>query len=92
MSAKRDDCAWAIAYLMRRKELGHFNRLKPFRVQIAPVWEQLTNLIRLLLVDYVFRRIFFHLLEASVHPTMLNHFYRKKLPFGSFLKFLLARL
>ena len=64
VSAKRDDCAWAIAYLMGRKELGHLNRLKPFRVQIAPVWEQLTNLIRLLLVDYVS-----HSLATSAHRS-----------------------
>ena len=64
VSAKRDDCVWAITRAMRRKGLEHRNRLKPFRWYIAPRREQLTNLNRLLLVDYVFRRIFFHLLEV----------------------------
>ena len=66
--------------------------LKPFRVYLAPRREQLIKSIRLLLADYVFRRVFVHLLEASVHPAMLNHFFRKKLPFGSFSKILPANL
>jgi len=92
VSAKRDDWTWATVRARRRKGLGHRTKLKPFLVYLAPRREQLTNVMRLLLVDYVFRRIFFHLLEASVHPTMLNDCFRKKLLFGSFLKILSARL
>jgi hypothetical protein len=77
---------------MKRKKLVHGTKLKPLRAYLAPGREQLTNLIRLWSVDYVFRRIFIHPLEALVHPAMLNHFFRKKLPFWSFSKISSANL
>jgi hypothetical protein len=78
--------------MKREKKAVHGTKLKPLRAYLAPGREQLTKSIRLLSVDYVFRRIFIHLLEALVHPTMLNHFFRKKLPFWSFSKIYSANL
>ena len=77
---------------MKHKNLVHGTKLKPLRAYLAPGREQLTKSITLFSVDYVFRRIFIHPLEALVHPAMLNHFFRKKLPFQSFLKISSANL
>jgi hypothetical protein len=77
---------------MKRKKSVHGTKLKPLRAYLAPGREQLTKSITLFLVDYVFRRIFIHPLEALVHPAMLNYFFRKKLPFQSFLKISSANL
>jgi hypothetical protein len=67
-------------------------KLKPLRAYLAPGREQLTKAITLFSVDYVFRRIFIHPFDALIHPSMLNHFFRKKLPFWSFLKISSANL
>jgi hypothetical protein len=77
---------------MKRKKLVHRTKLKPLRAYLAPGREQLTKSITLFSVDYVFRRIFIHPLEALVYPAMLNHFFRKKLPFWSFSKISSANL
>ena len=77
---------------MKHKKLVHGTKLKPLRAHLAPGREQLTKSITLFSVDYVFRRIFFYLPEALVHPAMLNPFFRKKLLFGSFLKISSASL
>jgi len=77
---------------MKRKKLVHGTKVKPRRAYLAPGREQLTKSITLFSVDYVFRRIFIHPLKALVHPAMLNHFFRKKLPFWSFSKISSANL